>query len=337
MTGRFSAENLERVRLLLCELEETIRDAVLRERRPGGMDFSEVVEQTMADTIYRVDKVSEEAILHWFRQRWPAEWPVLLVMEGMEERGPLTFPEGLSPDATVCTCIMDPIDGTRNIMYDKRSAWILAAVAPRSGSEPRSGEIAVAAMTELPPTKQRLGDQVSAVRGRGLRAERENLDDGKKSPLSLRPSQATDFRHGFASISRFFPEGKSLLATMEEELWDELYGLGSTASPLVFDDQYISTGGQVYELLAGHDRMIADLRPLALEKLGFHNSLVCHPYDFCTALLLEEAGVVVEHPRGGSIDLPLDTVSPVAWIAFANHVLADQVRPIMHRLIEKHF
>jgi hypothetical protein len=98
------------------------------------------------------------------------------------------------------------------------------------------------------------------------------LRTGQRQPLPLRPSQASDFKHGFASLARFFPEGKSLMAKVEEELWDELYGLGSTSSPLVFDDQYIATGGQIYELLIGHDRMLGDLRPFALKKLGFDSA-----------------------------------------------------------------
>ena len=157
-----------------------------------------------------------------------------------------------------------------------------------------------------------------------------------RSTLPVCPSQAKDFRHGFASLARFFPEGKSLLARIEEGLWDALYGLGSTSSPLVFDDQYISTGGQIYELLVGHDRMLGDLRPPVLRKLGYPSALVCHPYDICTALLLEEAGGVVETPEGEPLRVPLDTTSAVAWMGFANPGLAGQVRPLLKRLMKEH-
>ena len=34
-----------------------------------------------------------------------------------------------------------------------------------------------------------------------------------------------------------------------------------------FEDQYLSTGGQLYELMAGHDRFIADIRPLLIAVL----------------------------------------------------------------------
>ena len=33
----------------------------------------------------------------------------------------------------------------------------------------------------------------------------------------------------------------------------------------------------------------------------------CHPYDLCTKLIAEEAGVIVTDPTGGPFDAPLDT------------------------------
>ena len=197
----------------------------------------------------------------------------------------------------------------------------------------------IAAMTELPTSKQWRADQISGVRGcgpDGLLCQIVNVNSGSRHHLSLRPSQAQDFKHGFASLAHFFPEGKALLAQVEEHLWDELYGLGSSASPLVFDDQYISTGGQIYEILAGHDRMLGDLRPLAFKKLGLSSGLACHPYDICTAMLLTEAGGIIEAPDGSTLDVPLDTTSPVTWMAYANETLANQVRPLMQKLIAAH-
>jgi hypothetical protein len=336
-----TSQSLNEARRLLCALQDSIRDAIVAARDTAAADtFADIAEVTEADTIYRIDKISEEAIFTWFNANWPAQSPVQLVMEGVEEGDDVTFPEGTPITATVWKCILDPIDGTRNIMYDKRSAWILGALAQQKGPQTKLSDITVAAMSELPTTKQWRGDQISGVKGaghEGLVAEMINLHTGQRQPLPLRPSQASDFKHGFASLARFFPEGKSLMAKVEEELWDELYGLGSTSSPLVFDDQYIATGGQIYELLIGHDRMLGDLRPFALKKLGFDASLVCHPYDICTALLLQEAGGVVEAPDGTVLDVPLDTVSPVAWMGYANETLAAQVRPILQRLMQEHF
>jgi hypothetical protein len=78
-------------------------------------------------------------------------------------------------------------------------------------------------------------------------------------------------------------------------------------------------------------------RPQVLKKLGFATSLVCHPYDICTALIFEEAGGIIESPEGRPLSAPLDTTSPVAWIGYANPVLARTVRPVLRRILRKHF
>lgn len=333
--------NLEQARRLLGALQDHIRDTLIAAREREAKKFARIAAVTAADTIYHVDKLSEEAIFAWFEAHWPAAWPVELVMEGIEDGDEVTFPRGTPGAKTRFKCILDPIDGTRNLMYDKRPAWILSGLAPQRGKRTQLGDLVVAVMTELPTSKQWRSDQVSAIRGRGRRglvAEAVDVTDAARARTrwTPRPSQATDFKHGFASFVRFFPEGKALTAQMEEALWDELYGLGSSSSPLVFDDQYITTGGQIYELLVGHDRMLGDLRPQVFAKLGLPSSLVCHPYDICTALILEEAGGIIETPAGRRLSAPLDTTSPVSWIGFANPVLARTVRPILRRLLREY-
>jgi len=306
------ATDLRQLRKLLCELQDHILDSVIGARKnSANEDWAEIATTTAADTIYRIDAITEEPITRWMRNHWPADQPVELVMEGIEDADSLTFPAGSAE--TVWKLIIDPIDGTRGLMYDKRPAWSLAGLAPQRGSATKLSDIVVAAMTELPTTKQWRADQLSAVRGCGpasVVAEAIDVRDGSRTPLKPRPSRASNFKHGFAAISHFFPQGKGLLSQFEEDLWAELHGAEPEAAPLVFDDQYISTGGQLYELAIGHDRMQGDLRPPAFAKLGLDLSITCHPYDICTALVATEIGVIVEKPDG----TPLDTTSPVAWV-----------------------
>ncbi|HNC23674.1 MAG TPA: inositol monophosphatase [Opitutaceae bacterium] len=328
---------LEQARKLLCALQAELRDTLIAARARRGHTFAKVAGVTAADTIYQVDRISEAAILAWFGRHWPRAWPVELVMEGLEDHGSVTFPRGTPVARTVFKCILDPIDGTRNLMYDKRSAWALAALAPQRGANTHLGDIVVAAMTELPTSKQSRADQLSAVRGRGVIARTCDLRTGRSRAFRPRPSRATGFEHGFASIARFFPEGKALLGRIEEDLWRELGLLGRNGGQLVFDDQYLSSGGQVYELTVGHDRMLGDLRPMVYAHLGLGRaSLCCHPYDICTALILAEAGGVVETPEGKPLRVPLDTTTPVAWMGYANPTLARRVRPILRRLLRRH-
>jgi fructose-1,6-bisphosphatase/inositol monophosphatase family enzyme len=323
-------------RRLLCALQNHIRDTVIAARRRHAGKFARVAAVTAADTIYYVDRLSEHAILAWFEQHWPRAAPVELVMEGLEGEA-VTFPRGTPVARTIWKCILDPIDGTRGVMYDKRAAFILAGLAPQRGRRTHLGDIVVAAMTELPTTKQDRADQVSAVRDGGVIATTHDLARGTQRRWVPRPSRAKNFEHGFASLARFFPEGKALLATIEEALWRELGVWGKNGGQLVFDDQYICTGGQLFELIVGHDRMLGDLRPPAYAKLGLSSaSLCCHPYDICTALIAREAGCVIEAPDGTPIRVPLDTTTPVAWMGYANPTLARLVRPILRRLLAAH-
>ena len=253
-------------------------------------------------------------------------------MEGLE--GPAaTLPASTPVKETLWKCIIDPIDGTRGLMYDKRSAWSLAALAPQRGPRTNLSEIVVAVMTELPTAKAGAADQYSAVRGGGVRGVRTDLRTGRTRRLAAKPSVARQVTHGYASFAKFFPEGKGVLAALEEKLWRRLCSTDSPHGIAVFDDQYLSTGGQLHELLAGHDRFIADLRPLVPRGRRGSGALACHPYDICTALIAQEAGCVVTAPDGGPLRAPLDTTTPVAWVGYANGALARSIGPQLRRLL----
>jgi len=332
MFDDMSSATHDDLRRLLCALGGAIRDSVLAGRR--GMDavsLSAVVDYAGGDTIYAVDKFSEEAILTWFDKHWPVEWPVQVVMEGID--GGLCFPGGKGVSDTHWKCLLDPIDGTRGLMYDKRSAWALGGIAPQKGGETKLSDIVAAAMTEIPVTKQWRADQLSATVDGPLVAEAFDVRARSSAPVFFKPSSASGFSHGFASLVKFFPEGRTLTSQIEERLWDELVGLNSSPSPTVFDDQYISTGGQFYEVISGRDRMVGDLRPMIFRVLDMESSLVCHPYDACAALVLQKSGAVYEHPMGGFPDAPLDTASGVAWIACANEKLASRLRPVLQKIL----
>ena len=274
------------------------------------MDMSAVAGETVADTIYAIDRVADDALVHWFEEHWR---DVLVVSEGFDQ--PV-----LVGETAAWTVIVDTIDGTRGLMYDKRSAWCLAAAAPPGGGLP---DIVAAAMTELPTAKQGAADQLSATRGDGLRAERVDLRGGEPATLEVRPSAATDLEHSFSGLAKFFLPGKAALAALEAELFRRL------GARQVFDDEYLSTGGQLHELITGRDRFVADLRPL-VESEG----LACHPYDVCTAMLLEEVGGVVTDPWGNPLAVPLDNVTPVAWVGYANETLAARIGPVLAELLD---
>ena len=325
----------ETLRQALCALERFMLETILSARRQHtNEELSAISEKTAADVIYAIDAIADQAIHTWFEANWPAEWPVQIVMEGLDDASTLCFPTATAIEDTTLKCIIDPIDGTRGIMYDKRSAWILAGIAPQRGAANTLADIQVAAMTEIPTTRQWRADQLSASRGDGIQATAFDIrNDFKQAPVALEPSSAIDVQHAFGTICRFFPAGSTLLAQIEEQLWETLYGDLSDGTPLVFNDQYISTGGQFYEVLSGHDRFIADIRPIAFRVLDIEENLSAHPYDVCCALLLEEAGCIIEHPDGSPLNCPLDTTSAVNWVAYANEDLARHIRPALREVL----
>jgi fructose-1,6-bisphosphatase/inositol monophosphatase family enzyme len=303
------APSADEARQLLCRLGEHVRSLVIGAR---GIDMAAVEGETAADTIYAIDKVADDALVRWFEIHWP---DVEVVSEGLDD----AVVVGRDPEWSV---IVDTIDGTRGLMYDKRAAWCLAAAAPRGG---RLRDITAAAMTELPTVKQGAADQLSGVRGHGLVVERLDLHDGRRSALTARPSVASDLEHGWSGIAKFFPPGKVELTEIEAEIFERL------GARDVFDDEYVSSGGQLHELITGRDRFVADLRPLVVP-----DALACHPYDLCTAMLLEEAGGVVTDPWGDPLDAPLDTTTSVAWVGYANPELAARIGPVLVDVLREH-
>lgn len=321
------------MRVLLCSLQRVLLEELIDERRAlTTTSMAEISHVTIADTIYGIDTVSERLILEWLEANWPREWPVELVMEGLEDHGLVSFPSGTPREATAVRLIIDPIDGTREIMWDRRSAWALAAIAPQRGDETCLRDIIVAAMTELPTTKGGFADQLSGVRDGRLIAERIDLATNDATAFKVQPYDATDLRHGFAGLATPFPGARQVVGAIEEAFYRQLEGEDIHTLP-VFNDQYLSTGGQIFDLITGRLRLYGDLRPFVFSRQKREQTLCCHPYDVCVALLAELAGVVLENPDGSPLNAPLDTTTPVAWVGFANRALADRARPALRKAL----
>jgi fructose-1,6-bisphosphatase/inositol monophosphatase family enzyme len=275
---------------------------------------------TGGDTIYAVDRVAEETFMQGL-QELAREESLCVVGEGLSGAS--------QPEDGRWRLLVDPIDGTRGLMYQKRSAWILTGVAPNRGPGTRLRDIVLAVQTEIPLLKQHLSDQLWAIRGRGTEARRFNRLSGARERLPLSPSRADTIAHGFATVVRFFPGARDVLAAIDDEVMRALVrpAPGKAAS---FEDQYASTGGELYELMAGHDRFIADLRPLVAPE-----GLCCHPYDLCTALIAEEGGVLVTDAGGAALDGPFDVTANVAWVGYANARLRASVEPVLQGALKR--
>ena len=163
----------------LRQFQRKVRDAVIKSRTAG--DPAAVSRTAAADTIYAID-AAVEPILDTFCEEWGRETPLVLVAEGLEDaagnEAAVVYPRGTSADRARIRVIVDPIDGTRGLMYDKRAAWVTGRrVAPNRGPNTRLRDIEVAVMTELPTSKMAFGDVLWAVKGQGARAVRERLEE----------------------------------------------------------------------------------------------------------------------------------------------------------------
>jgi fructose-1,6-bisphosphatase/inositol monophosphatase family enzyme len=321
----------------LRRLHERVRDSVISACEQASVATIAGVEDDTSegDTIYAIDRVSEDVLIELFENEIAPVAPLVLIGEGLPDAG-VVLPRGSAEADAVWRVLVDPIDGTRELMYQKRSAWILTGVAPNRGGATNLSDIALAVQTEIPTLKQYLCDSLWAVRGAGSHAERYDRLSGKRRSLDLQPSTAKSIRHGFAGLSRFFPGARDELAAIDEEIVRSALGDVSPGKANCFEDQYLSTGGQLYELISGHDRFIADLRPLmkpVLLRRGLAPGICCHPYDICTELIARERGVVVTDARGEDLSAPLDVRTDVAWAGYANSYIRQEIEPLLQRAL----
>ena len=318
----------------LRDLGKHLRDSVIQQIQTKRLDaLSEVADlEGEGDILYAMDQCVKEPLLAFIEQEIAPYCPCVLVAEGVSGREGLHIGKKSSPKSSPdgMRIIIDPIDGTRCLMSDKRSAWVLCGVAPDRGTSTALSDIVVAAQTEIPTTKQWRADQLWAVRGNGAQGVWEDLRSGDSGPLIFQPSRASDLLHGFASFSRFFPGARGEIAAIEDALYRQIFGSQVENAPLIFEDQYLTTGGQLYELTQGRDRLIADLRPLVSPQPH-----CCHPYDLASVLIAEEAGVIVTDHLGRPLHYVLDTESNCCWIGYANEAIRQLVEPTLQQILRE--
>jgi fructose-1,6-bisphosphatase/inositol monophosphatase family enzyme len=302
-----------------------------------GELLGEVSRESEEDTVYEIDVVAENLILPGLEGALSPETSFVLVAEGISD-GEVTVPSGIPRTEAQWVVIVDPIDGTRGLMHQKRAGWILTGVARNRGMQTSLRDIELAVQTEIPLVKQHLSDELWAVRDAGGSAQRTNRITGETRTINVSPSGASSIEHGFAMLARFFPGAREELAAMDEEIVRGVLGPRIASRARCFEDQYVSTGGQMYELIVGHDRFVADLRPLmkpVLAARGEPPLLCCHPYDLCTELIAREFGVEITAPDGSRLDAPLSVLPDVSWIGYANRHIRAQVEPHMRSALKR--
>ncbi len=105
-------------------LHRRIRDDVVRACEEAAVaSLSTVAMEAEGDTIYAIDRVAEhELVAEMGRTIATRQEPVVLVAEGLRG-GEVVVPEGADRATARWVIIVDPIDGTRGLMYQKRPAY----------------------------------------------------------------------------------------------------------------------------------------------------------------------------------------------------------------------
>ncbi len=303
--------------------------------------LAEAVAEEGGDRIYAIDR-GVEATMDVEIAVWPDEcFPLLLTAEGLGPDGRHRFGD---PDQPLrWRMLLDPIDGTRMLMYDKRSAWFLAAIAPDCGEETSLSDAIASVLVELPVSKQTFADAfLATARGateayRFAVSERDVPAIKSGCPIPLGPTRRTDLSNGFLSVVACFPGTRRLAADLAERIAETTGNVTST--PELFDDQYISTGGQMVQLMTGRDRCVIDLRPLFNRILGRtdHDRFIeTHPYDMAGLLAAQRSGAIFTDGLGHSLDAPFDVTTGVHWCGYANAGIRALVEPIILQWLADH-
>jgi fructose-1,6-bisphosphatase/inositol monophosphatase family enzyme len=319
----------------ICNLHDEIRGRVVRACERQDMDtLTEKQRNRQGDSTYEVGTIGEELLVEYL-QEFARKEPLIFTAEGVTETSHV-LPEGTAPEDARWRVIVDPIDGTNSLAYQKRPGWILTAIAPNRGDDIRLKDVQWAVQTEIPLVKQHLCDQLWAERGSGVKGWRFDRVSGRQQRLHPRPSGAQTIGGGCIMTNRFFPGMRDILIAIEEETIQKSLGSSAAQQYPCFEDHYASTAGQLYELLIGHDRFNGDLRALVDDQAkdrGLAHRFSCQAYDLATALIAAESGVILTDPSGNPLDASFDAISEVSWVGYANEALRAEIEPTLQGVL----
>jgi len=302
---------------------------------PDRSSLARPVRAGVGDFTYGLDEASERAVDAWL-DATARDLPLSLLTEdaGWRHRGPgprgsLAEPRELAGfDHGGPRIALDPVDGTRGLMYDLRSAWTVVSCAGPGRGEPRLVELELGIVAEIPDARAARFRVLEAARSGPCTVEERELDSGsavRSGVLTADSDPRCD--HGFFPFFRYEPAQRPAVAAVEADFFARSAREERADLRHVFDDQYISNAGQLVLLALGTYRMIADLRAFLAERAGVRTT-TSKPYDLAGAVLCaQRAGCVVTAGDGAPLDFPLDCTTPVHFVGWANAPTAERLAP----------
>jgi fructose-1,6-bisphosphatase/inositol monophosphatase family enzyme len=256
--------------------------------------------------------------------------------------------------------VVDPIDGTRNLMTDVRSAWSVIGLAASGASTPMLADIELGVVSEIPDSRAGAYRRLSARRGERCVAELCSLERSgfahvrgelssapiehasagrERSPSacdSERSSGARDTGSGALLARRELDNGDEVrldhayfpfFKYMPDMRLERIAAREGADVRNCYDDQYISNGGQLALLALGTYRMIADVRA-HLARLRGRPTLTSKPYDVAGAIVCARAaGCVITAADGSELAFPIDTETPVSFVGWVNAATERRLAP----------
>lgn len=280
----------------------------------------------VGDVRYKIDVVAERAV-----ERMAKKLNKIVACRVLCEGTGEIVMSGRAPELCI---LVDPIDGTRNVMADLRSAWVLTGVATeRGGAGLTSRDIDCCIQTEIPPSVQFQSLSLEAARGLGCLARMTDLATDKFIQRFWRVAPArVDLRSGYFIFLKYLPRERAAIGALETAFFAAAEKRARVDPERVYDDQWLSAAGQLFLVSSGRARMFVDPRAWLAARAGVA-TVASHPYDVCAHLIAEEAGSpVLQIAADGSLEplaAPLDLTTNVSFVAFANHRARRIFEPIL--------
>lgn len=284
------------------------------------------------DVSLAIDEPAERVLVEEFSRRARLLPPVTIVAEGIAE---ITAGSAEGPPWRI---LVDPLDGSRELAKG-RPAWVLTGIAPDRGAGTTLADIVAAVQTEVPPERQSRALVLWAVRGRGARRRTLDLASGDwlDDEAALRIDPPSTVRGGVVGVADHFPGAREIQGALLDHLFVRALGPPRRGDAQVFFDAYICSGGCLAALALGQYRLHIDVRPqvdAASAAGGRSVGLCAKPYDLCTALIAQEAGVIVTTPAGGPLAYPFDLTTDCGWIGYAGDAIRAEVEPALRQAMD---
>ena len=196
-------------------------------------------------------------------------------------------------------------------------------------------DVHVGLVSEIPDTRSAYARVLWSEKGAGARHSLVELATGEVCEEAALVTDIVDqVDHGYFPFFAYHPRIRPHIARLAAKFFERIAEHEAAALESCYDDQYISSGGQLALLALGTYRAVVELR--------HHVARSCEPptqvakaYDVTGAVLCaREAGCVLTDPAGGELDFPIDATSPIDFVAWANSATAERLAPHLAAVLQ---